>query len=197
MDILDAQVGPYGANLCSTLLICGLGTLHLNDANSFLIISNGSSLALVVFGHVFVRKILTSINRKSIQHPLSFFPKTLKNPPGGSRNPSWRLAKKANVAHNAIFSTFLDFRRFSKGPCAPFGLQNLQKIETKSPSQIFSFCTSIFRRFFTDLASQKQDPNPTFLNFFRKRRFCEIVLPCRRELDFRGSGPPKIDEKTF
>ena len=27
--ILDAQVGPYGANLCSTLLICGIAYFEL------------------------------------------------------------------------------------------------------------------------------------------------------------------------
>ena len=121
--------------------------------------------------------LFENFSPQSIKNQSNILSDFSQNPQKSSRNPSRRLAKKANVAHNAIFSTFLDFRRFSKGPCAPFGLQNLKKIETKSPSKIFSFFTSIFHRFFTDLASQNATPVQLFLNFFRKRRFCENRAP--------------------
>ena len=139
--ILDAQVGPYGANLCSTLLICGLGTLHLNDANSFLIISNGSSLGLVVFGHVFVRKNLTWINRKSIQHPLNFFPKTPKNPPetllGG-------LPKKRMLRTTPFFRLFSIFADFRRGPARRLASKICKKSKRSRPPKYFLFVLQFF-----------------------------------------------------
>ena len=77
---------------------------------------------------------------------------------------------------------FFDFSQFSTisgWSQRPFRLQNPKKIETKSSSKMFCFFTSIFRRFFIDLATQTT-PKPAFFeSFFENVDFAKILAKHR------------------